>query len=58
MRKFFHADVTVPAKSSHTGEARTIRISIIITGANSLEITQKAADVGFATGLLLIGGDN
>lgn len=55
MIRRYYADVRVPRAKSHTGEARDIRVHIVIEGSSAVDCTQKAADVGFSTGLCLIG---
>lgn len=51
----YRAEVRIPAELSHSGEARTIIIEIALDAVNSLEATQKAADLGQAKGLMLVG---
>lgn len=53
-RYAYRAEVRIPAEISHTGEARTISIEIVLDAVNSREATQKADDIGQAKGLLLV----
>lgn len=51
----YKANVQIAAQNSHTGEPRTIPAIITIEAKSETDATQRAADVGFQLGLMLVG---